>query len=178
MARLKNPKSILRLLFITTILLCLTTQLRAQGGYKTGLGFRLSGVTSGLSIKHFTGGTGAIEGIVGFRYHSWIITGLYEKHQAFPNAEGLSWFYGGGAHIGFYDEGYRYYYYKVRGNKYVIVDEDRNERMALGADFILGMEYKFKNAPITIGLDAKPFIDIVPDFSGYWDAALSFRFTL
>jgi hypothetical protein len=178
MASLNFLKTTRRILLTTLLLLGVSGGANAQGGYKTGIGFRLSGITSGLSVKHFTGGSGALEGILGFRYRSWILTGLYEKHQAFPNAEGLSWFYGGGAHVGFYDDGYRYYYYKVRGNKYVIVDEDRNDRMALGVDFILGLEYKFKNAPITIGLDAKPFIDIVPDVSGYWDAALSFRFTL
>lgn len=178
MATLNFWKTNSRVLLISACCLMACIQLKAQGGYNTGLGFRLSGVTSGISVKHFTGSSTALEGILGFRYRSWILTGLFEKHQAFPNAEGLSWFYGGGAHVGLYDDGYRYYYYKVRGNKYVIADDDRKERVALGADFILGLEYKFKNAPITIGLDAKPFIDFVPAFSGYWDAALSFRFTL
>ncbi len=150
--------------------------------YKTGLGFRLGGINSGLTVKHFTGSTTALEGIVGFARHSLSITGLYEKHQAFPNAAGLKWFYGLGGHVGFFqgDYSYGYYrYYKYKGNKVIVYDDDvYTSRTYLGVDFIIGLEYKFNGAPITIGLDVKPQIDIVPGFYGYFDGALTFRFTL
>jgi hypothetical protein len=38
------------------------------------------------------------------------------------------------------------------------------------------MEYKFQNAPITVGLDIKPAFDFVDGFPGYWDGALTARF--
>src|SRR5437870_263426 len=79
--------------------------------YKTGIGLRLGGTAQGITVKHFINSDGALEGIVSFGWHSFLITGLYEKHQRFANAEGLSWFYGGGAHIGFYRYGYNYFYY-------------------------------------------------------------------
>ena len=69
-------------------LVAFTTAIRAQD-YKTGIGFRLAGINSGITVKHFTGSETALEGILGFGRHAFIITGLYEKHQTFPNAEGL-----------------------------------------------------------------------------------------
>ena len=159
----------------------ITTTISAQD-YNTGLGFRLGGSNSGLTVKHFTGSTSALEGILGFARHSISITGLYEKHQAFPNAEGLKWFYGLGGHIGFFNSGYSYgyyRYYKYKGNKVIIYDDDYYRSTTyVGVDFIIGLEYKFSGAPISIGLDVKPQIDIVPGFYGYFDGALSVRFTL
>lgn len=164
-------------------LVVLTTAIRAQD-YKTGIGFRLAGLNSGITIKHFTGSTTALEGILGFGRHAFTITGLYEKHQTFPNADGLKWFYGGGAHVGFFQGDYNYgyyYYYKNKGYKYYSTDYPDgaySSNVFIGADFILGLEYKFKGAPITIGLDVKPQVDFIPGFYGYFDGALSFRFTL
>ncbi len=147
--------------------------------YSTGLGVRLGGIGQGLSVKHFINSTGAIEGIVSFGRGSFLITGLYEKHMPIANAEGLTWFYGGGAHIGFYnhDFGYAYYhYYNHKGYVYVVNDES-NANVSFGGDFILGLEYKFQKAPFTIGLDIKPFVDIIPGVYGYWDGALTARYT-
>lgn len=166
---------------VTMIVFVAATFTMSAQEYKTGIGFRLDGFNSGITIKHFTGSTTALEGIVGFGRHALTITGLYEKHQNFPNAEGLSWFYGGGAHVGFYPTDYSYGYYRYYNNKnkvYYYNDNYYNSTFSLGADFILGLEYKFQNAPITIGLDAKPFVDIVPGFFGYFTGGFSFRFTL
>ena len=150
--------------------------------YQTGLGFRLGVINSGITVKHFTGSTSALEGIIGFARHSISITGLYEKHQAFPNAPGLKWFYGLGGHVGFFQGDYRYgdfRYYKYKGNKVIVYDDKYyTSSTYLGVDFIIGLEYKFTGAPITLRLDVKPQIDIVPGFYGYFDGALSFRFTL
>ncbi len=168
-------------ILLASFLLFLTANLRAQD-YKTGIGFRLGGVNSGITVKHFTGSTTALEGIVGFARHSISFTGLWEKHQSFPNAAGLKWFYGFGAHVGFFPGDYsygNYYYYKYKGNKTIIYDDRTyTSNVYLGGDFILGLEYKFTNAPISIGLDLKPQIDIVPGFYGYFDGAFTFRFTL
>lgn len=150
--------------------------------YKTGLGFRLGGINTGISVKHFTGSTTALEGIVGFARHSFVVTGLYEKHQSFPNAAGLKWFYGIGGHAGFFTGDYTYgyyYYYKYKGNKVIgVTDNTYTSTLYIGGDVILGIEYKFPKTPITLGLDVKPQIDIVPGFYGYFDGAFTFRFTL
>ena len=161
------------------VILCLSTQMGNAQPYATGLGFRLGGISSGITVKHYVNSNSALEGILSFGRHAFLITGLYEKHQPFPNAEGLSWFYGGGAHVGFFSSGhpYSYFYYKTHGDK-VKVYEYSDNKLSLGADFIIGLDYKFNNAPVNLSLDVKPFIDLIPGVYGYWEGALSVRFTL
>lgn len=163
-------------LFVLFALLTATMTLKAQE-YQTGLGLRLGGINRGITVKHFLGGTSAIEGIVGFARHSISITGLFEKHQPFPTAPGLSWYYGGGAHIGSMSGDYTYGYYHSNKDKYDY-HENYDNTFYMGVDFIIGLEYKFKDVPISLGLDVKPQIDIVPGFYTYFDGALSIRFTL
>jgi len=167
-----------RIAVIVISLTIMTTSSNAQP-YQTGIGARFGGITSGLTVKHFTEMNSAVEGILSFGQHSFLITGLYEKHNPFAKVEGLNWFFGGGAHIGFFNDHYGggYYYYKYKGNK-VIVVEDAESDVSFGVDFILGMEYKIKNAPVSLSFDLKPFIDFVPGVYGYWEGAFTFRFTL
>jgi len=159
--------------FALVIGFCLTIHPVRAEDYETGIGIRLGGLTQGLTVKHFINTNSALEGILSFGNGSVFINGLYEKQTAIANAPGLSWFYGGGAHIGFYNDN-DYFYYKNRGNKYYYSSE--GSAVFLGIDMILGLEYKFQKAPITIGLDIKPFFDFVSSFPGYWDGALSARF--
>lgn len=162
---------------ITCILIFLLTLKSSAQPYNTGIGLRLGGISSGITVKHFVNSNSALEGIVSFRSHSFFITGLYERHHLFPNAEGLSWFYGGGVHIGFFDDHrYEYFYYKHHGKKEVFF-RDGDANMSFGGDFILGLDYKFRNAPVDIALDVKPFVDFVPGLYGYWEGALTIRFT-
>lgn len=143
--------------------------------YKTGIGIRLGGLTSGLTVRGFTNSSTAMEGILGLAHRSFIITGLYEKFQPISNAEGLNWFYGGGAHIGFFQYGGYYYLYKEHGHVYY-VDHEGDSRVIIGGDFIIGLDYKFRNVPLNAGIDLKPFIDFADGVQGYFDGALSFRF--
>ncbi|MBL0105642.1 MAG: hypothetical protein IPP51_18770 [Bacteroidetes bacterium] len=164
--------SLLFVLFITI------STARAQD-YNNGIGLRLGGISSGITFKHFMNSDAALEGILGWGRHAIFITGLYEKHAAFGNAQGLYWFYGGGAHIGFYNDDYGYAYFRYYKKKNVVyVNENYHQsNISLGGDFILGLEYKFDGAPLTLGLDVKPVIDIVPGFYGYFDGAFTVRFT-
>jgi hypothetical protein len=119
-----------------------------------------------------------LEGILGIGRHTFFVTGLYERHIDISKAEGLKWFYGGGAHVGFFRYGGRYnvWGYDGRG-RHIYVDERGATATVLGLDFILGLDYKFTNAPINIALDIKPFIDFAPFGPyGYFDGAFSFRF--
>lgn len=161
-------------LTILTVLL-LNTSSFAQD-FHNGIGFRLGGIAQGLTVKHMFNERSAFEGIASFGRRSLLLTALYERHNPVGDVAGLKWFYGGGAHIGFYNDGYHYFYLKGKHNQPVWIEETRNE-VGLGADFIIGMEYKFQKAPISLGLDLKPFVDINSDFFAYWDGALSVRFT-
>lgn len=133
-------------------------------GYKTGLGVRL-GSFSGISGKFFLGKDKAIEGILSSRWHGFVIAGLFEYQKPISGAPGLSWFAGGGVHIGAWDGG-DYYWKNDPHEDYVII----------GIDLIAGLEYKFKEAPISLGLDIKPAFNLVGDNHWWSDGALSVRF--
>ncbi|MFY0599146.1 MAG: hypothetical protein JXR03_05710 [Cyclobacteriaceae bacterium] len=117
--------------------------------YSTAIGVRGIG-TSGLTIKHFTKSTTAIEGIVGFWPDAFSATLLLEKHvQAFEEV-GLHWFYGFGGHLAAKSN--------VGGERFAY--RERNGDFGLGVDGIFGIEYKISDIPIAISLDVKPFIEV------------------
>ncbi len=145
--------------------------------YNTAIGVRLGGLTSGLTIKHFTNPTTALEGILSFGHRSFVVTGLYEKQYDIASAPGLDWLYGIGGHVGFFRYGGYYYWvaYDDRGRVYY-VNAPGNTAAVAGIDFILGLDYKFPNAPFNLGLDLKPFVDFYNGAYGFFDGALSVRF--
>jgi hypothetical protein len=125
--------------------------------YTTALGVRLGG-TSGATIKHFFRPATAVEGILGTFGNGFSITGLIEKNAQAFDVEGLSWYYGGGAHIAFYN-GNRYY--NVYGRDVTYRD---NHDIGIGINGIIGLEYMLPdNIPVAFSLDLKPFIEIDSD---------------
>lgn len=150
------------LLFTVTCLLIFTShQLTAQDSpdYRLGLGIRLSNSTptlnSSFSGKYFITDRSAIEGLISFGSR-FGMGALLEIHQPFAAAPGLRWFYGAGVYAGWQDS-----------------------ETYLGPTGILGLDYKFTNAPINLSLDWKPELDIIPDINFVPDAfALTVRFTL
>jgi hypothetical protein len=145
--------------------------------YHNAIGVRFGGLTSGLTFKHMGQSKGAFEGILSFGYRTFLITGLYEKHMDIASSPGLQWFYGGGGHIGFFRYGGYYYWMHDRGKHGYYVEGPGASRAVVGLDFIIGLDYKFNNAPFDISLDLKPFVDFWDGPYGYFDGALSARFT-
>jgi hypothetical protein len=143
--------------------------------YSNGIGLRFSGYSGGITYRGFLNGPGAIEGIASFGHRSFMITGLYEKFRPVRNATGLYWFYGIGAHAGFFRSGGSYYIYKSKG-EHVYAGPTGGTRFVPGIDFIIGLDYTFPSTPINLGLDIKPFFDIVDGTHFYFDGALSVRF--
>ena len=126
--------------------------------YRLGLGVRLSNSTptlnNSITGKYFVTDRSAVEGIISFGSR-FGIGGLLEIHRP-TNIEGLKWFYGAGAYVGF-----------------------ENSDTYLGPTGILGIDYKFTNVPVNLSLDWKPELDIIPRVNFVPDAfALSVRFTL
>lgn len=125
--------------------------------YKTAVGIRFSSndaiVNNAITVKHFLSGTTAIEGLLSFG-DPLALGALVELHRGIESVSGLQWFYGGGAYVGF------------GGN--------RN----LGAQGVLGLDYKFAALPINLSLDWKPELNLVRQLS-FEPAAvgLSARFT-
>jgi hypothetical protein len=131
--------------------------------YKTGLGIR-AGNSLGFNIKHFQSKKVALEGILSTRWEGFDITGLYEVHGQAFDVEHLTWYYGGGLHIGFYKGSDAYW--GEPGTQYTV----------FGMDGILGMEYTFQEIPICLGLDWKPELNFT-GYTGIWsEFAFSVRY--
>jgi hypothetical protein len=135
--------------------------------YKTALGVRLSSstamVNNSVSIKHFITEKVAIEGLLSFG-DPLAIGALVEIHKPLA-ASGLTWFYGGGGYIGFV---------KTLNTTTQKTNTDTN----IGAQGVIGLDYKFNNVPLNISLDWKPELNIITDIN-FEPAAIGFtaRFT-
>jgi hypothetical protein len=126
--------------------------------YRYAVGVRFSNssptLSSAISGKIFATDKTAIEALVAWG-NRFGIGGLLEIHNKF-GSPGLTWFYGGGAYVGFQE-----------GDTY------------LGPTGIIGLDYKFTNAPVNLSLDWKPELDILPDINFIPDAfALTVRFAI
>ena len=138
--------------------LCFAASEASAQNYPLALGLRLSNskptLNNSISGKYFVTDKTAIEGLIAFG-SKFGIGALLEVHRPL-DVERLSWFYGGGAYLGFLDK-----------NAYI------------GPTGITGLNYDFQNVPINLSLDWKPELDIVPAVNFIPDAfALSVRFTL
>ena len=145
-----------------------TIRANAQRDYRTGIGFR-AGPMAGLSVKQFISNEVALEGIFSSRWHGTLIQGLYEVHQDVFNSENFNFYYGAGGHFGHWDlNGYKHPWYKKDG-----------VYSAFGIDGIIGLEYAFADAPISISLDWKPMLNIIRP-AMFWmdDIGLTIRFNI
>ena len=152
-----------KLMLGISLILLFSGVVKAQD-YNTGIGLR-GGFSSGLTVKHFISDDTAIEGILSSRWHGINITGLYEIHKKSFSINELSWYYGFGGHIGFWD-----------GDRVGWADDD-DAYTVLGIDGILGLEYSFKEVPINLSLDWKPALNLI-GYTGFWGdgGALSIRY--
>ena len=153
---------------IFTILGCValfalsTTEVSAQD-YKNAIGGRF-GSYNGVTFKTGLNKNAMLELIGNFRsshnVNYFQVTGLYEVYNKIGGAPGLNWYYGGGASVGSM---------KVKG-----YDGD----VYLGLNGVLGLDYKFKGAPINLSLDWIPTLRLTPDTDFYsGDVGLGVRFT-
>ena len=126
--------------------------------YQTALGIKF--YPGGITFKHFIKPDAAIEAIGYFWERGSRITGLYEFHGKINNARGLKWYAGPGVHVGFYKD--KYY----------------GGGQSVGVDGVLGLDYKFNDAPINISLDWQPSFEFgnYAKFGGNW-GGLGIRYT-
>lgn len=155
--------------YLGTIVVCLLISFTASAqNYKTGIGVR-GGLGSGVTIKHFTKPEVALEGIVATRWQGFYFVGLWEKHAAIQDVDGLTWFYGLGGHIGSWDGDSSPWFN----------DPNRRQTTVIGVDGIIGLDFTIPNAPINFQLDYKPAFNLI-GYSGFWGDtfALSVRFAI
>lgn len=155
-------KKLILYAFILASFLLLGKRSNAQA-YKSALGLKFGGYENGISAKYFTTKDIALEGLLGFRSHGVVITGLYEIHQEAFGVKELKFYYGAGAHIGAIGSGL---YRRFNGDNQTY---NRNH-LLLGVDGVLGLEYLIPKSPISVSLDLNPraelatgpFFDIAP----------------
>jgi len=130
----------------------------SSSSYRTALGVKVWD-GGGISFKHFLQDNGALELIGYFWNRGSRITGLYEIHGPVTGAQGLKWYIGPGAHIGFYNTKY--------GNG-----------SFAGIDGVIGLDYKFNGAPVNPSLDWQPSFEFGDNrgFTGSW-GGLGIRYT-
>jgi hypothetical protein len=168
-------------IIITLILLILISQSYAQENLKQA-GFRF-GNTTGFTGRIITENNFAFEGILGFRNGGVQLYGLCEvrKPLYLNRIENMFIYFGGGAHIGFvrwdaYDN------YNDPYNGYPYYDDDYHDwhtGPAFGVDGIIGMEYSFNSAPISLAVDFKPFFEFYGPFylrANFWDFGFHIRY--
>ncbi|QJD95541.1 hypothetical protein HH214_06475 [Mucilaginibacter robiniae] len=130
--------------------------------YQGALGLKFDGYENGISGKYFMNNSTAVEGVLGFRKHGLVITGLYEIHQTAFGVNELKFYYGAGAHIGSVGKGIF--------QRYTGDDEYYDSsHVLLGADGVLGLEYLIPNSPIAISLDLNPRLELA--VGPYFDIA-------
>jgi hypothetical protein len=153
-----------RILLTGLIIISLSAQLKSQD-YINAIGLR-GGLSQGVTFKHFVTTTDAAEGILAVRWGGFYITGLYERHMPAFDVDQLYFFYGGGAHIGFWD-----------GTQNPDWFNNRTNYTVLGIDGIIGLEYVFYEIPFNLALDWKPAVNLI-GITNFWgsELALSLRF--
>jgi len=151
-------------LLVVIMILALTTSLAlAQEDFsKFDAGLR-GGVSSGVTGRLWMSEGSAIEAIVGWRNLGLVITGLYEFHKPLQigEVEGLSWYFGGGVHVGF--TGWW------------------AQALTLGIDGVVGVGYDLEpliNFPLSVTLDYKPALSFLGTWGTSWgDLAFSVRYS-
>jgi hypothetical protein len=132
--------------------------------YRTSLGLR-AGLPYGLTVKHFLSKTNALEGILASSWGGFVVTGLYENEHWTGQYPGLNWFWGFGAHAGFWDAGM---------NPNV---DDTYTGSIIGVDAIVGLEYTFDEIPLNLSLDLLPTFNLI-GYTGWGgiNGAISIRY--
>jgi len=154
-------------LFLASVIIFVGFSAKAQSmghDYKTALGVKF--YPGAITLKSFIRDNRALEGLAYIYTDGVRFTGLYEFCGDINGAPGLKWYAGPGAHLGFWSDNWK---------------EDHSEDdggVAIGIDGVVGLDYKFKGAPINISLDWQPSFNFVGYnyFEGGW-GGLGIRYT-
>ncbi|TKG91189.1 hypothetical protein EYV94_22560 [Puteibacter caeruleilacunae] len=133
------------------------------------------GYTSGLSYRTYIGPEDSYRFLLSGRHDGLQLTALREFHryQLFDFSDDLNLVFGAGAHAG-YTKSDDYYW-----DGGVLIRRDRDTHAVLGADGLIGLEYNFWEAPISIGLETKPFVELFGEDNfrvKLFDIGLTIRF--
>lgn len=132
-----------KIIFLSLVSLFAINSSFAQGNsggmdYSTAAGLKF--YPGAFTLKHFITPKSAVEGLFSFWGLGTRITGLYELHGDIGGVEGLRWYFGPGVHLSFFKSEYG--------------------GISPGIDGVIGLDYKFNNAPVNISLDWQPSLEL------------------
>jgi hypothetical protein len=161
-----------KVLFFCLLIVCFSSSY-SQSNYQTALGVKF--YPGAITVKHFVQENAAVEGLAYFWYYGMRITGLYEFHKDINGVDGLQWYVGPGAHVGFWNN-----HWKDSYNNYY--NTHPYSGAYLGIDGVLGLDYKISTAPINLSLDWQPAFNFGrgPAYYGFYSGfgGLAIRYTL
>jgi len=149
-------KKAIYVLSILGIFLLTGTRAKAQEynpNYQFAAGLKFGGYENGISGKYFINTTTSLEGLLGFRSHGLVFTGLYELNQQVFNTEGFRFYYGFGGHVGAVGAGV---YKRFNGDN----EFYNSSQVLLGADGVVGLEYVIPGSPIAVSIDLNPRLEL------------------
>ena len=152
-------------LFVTYFAISQASTEQYTSPYKKAIGFKLN--PGAISYRSFYTRNKAVEGIGFISIDGFQLTILNEKYTPFANAENLTWYIGYGGHFNLWSE------------KYKLNNTSKSAGVAVGADGMLGLDYKLKNAPINLSVDIQPAFNFVG--ASYFDlgwGGIGIRYTI
>jgi hypothetical protein len=149
-------KLIIALSFVFIAATSFSQKMALGSDYKTAVGLKY--YPGAITVKSFIKNNVALEGLASFWNYGTRATGLYEIYGDINGIDGLKWYVGPGAHIGFWNDSWK--------NKY----PTRDGGVMAGIDGVLGLDYKINNAPIDVSFDWQPSVNFIGYnyFEGGW----------
>jgi len=103
---------------------------------------------------------------VGYRRNSGLgLQAHYMGQRAISGAPGLDWYYGGGVQLRFdrsyYTYQYKEYYGPGRNDYRWVTVTDRSGFADIGLDGLIGLEYTFRQVPLSLFVDTNLYIELV-----------------
>lgn len=167
-----------KVILIGIITILWSSTILAQPVYDRSAGIRL-GTTSAFTYKKFFIPDESIEVMLSGRKEGIQLTTLYQFYEPLELSfnENFYAYYGLGGHVGYenYDNLNKVI---VSSDLSTYVYEDKSY-FVIGADAIVGIEYRWLTVPCTIGFDVKPYFNFIGlRYARYrfWDSAISIKY--
>lgn len=132
--------------------------------YTNSIGLRFSNVGfTQLNAKHFLNANNALEVSLGGSSNYVWIQGNYEWHHELTSD--FDYYVGIGPGMGL-----------VSGNP--IMNNSANDKFMVGANGVIGTEYKLPNYPFTFAFETGPYLQLIPNLRLGWNFGLAARYVL
>ncbi len=114
-----------------------------------------AGYTGGVEYRIYTDESNSFRFLLGSRNRGVLAHALKEfhKHELFSFTDQLNFVYGAGVHLGYERWGQHYYNYYT---SYYVT----HTAFIAGLDGLAGLEYMFREVPISLGIEVKPYFDL------------------